>query len=251
MPVRRFNYTGRVRIEEQNVALELHETDDGNAPTFTALLNLAELNLPDDARVVITARRGRAAMRFDWGTVGNPAPPPDCRLTDVPVDPVFRVMVEGNDHQILALANSISPRRAAGRESLLWLEEVDLDQEVWKLRFDEPGRPVLLVNQKIGGMSAAIRQESGLQGTVLPEVFRSILTRALIVEAYPPDDDDSPWSNWLRFTDRFYAADFAADDDDGDGDKDNGTISEWIDGAVAAFTRERFHAASLYAEARR
>lgn len=251
MPVRRFNYTERKRIEERNVTLELHENDDGNAPTFSALLNLAELNLPDDARVVITARRGRAAMRFDWGTIGNPAPPPDCRLTDVPVDPVFRVMVEGSDRKILALANSISPRRAAGRESLLWLEEVNLEQEVWRLRFDEPGRPVLLVNQKIGGMSAAIRQDGGLQGTVLPEALRAILTRALIVEAHPPDDDDSPWSNWLRFTESFYDVDFPTNDDGADAENDNAALSQWIDGAVDAFTRARFNAAALYAATRR
>ena len=249
MPVRRFNYTGRARIEEQNVTLELHETDDGKAPTFTAELNLSELNLPGDASIVITARRGRAAMRFNWGTVGEPAPPPDCCLTDVPVGPVFRMMVEGSDRKILALANSISPRRAARRESLLWLEEVDLNQEVWQLRFDEPGRPVLLVNQKISGMSSAIRQNGDLQGTILPEVFRAILNRALIVEAYPPDDDDSPWSNWLGFTHSFYDADFPAE---GEGeDLRNHAISKWIDGAVAAFTRERFNAASIYTEARR
>lgn len=93
MPIRRFNFTGRKRIGQHNVTIELHETGDGNPPTFSATLNLAELRLPEDAKVIIAANKGWGGMRFDWGTVGSPTPPADRSLTEVPVNPYFRVTV--------------------------------------------------------------------------------------------------------------------------------------------------------------
>ena len=70
MPVRRFNYTGRQRIDHQHVSIELQEPDDG-PPTFTAELDLSKVTLPADSPVMIIAQRDRTAMRFPWGTAGN------------------------------------------------------------------------------------------------------------------------------------------------------------------------------------
>ena len=246
--IRQFNYTQRKRIEQRQASIALHETDAGNPPTFSANLDLDDLRLPDDARLVIAASDGRAAMRFEWGTAGAPTPPPDCRLTEVPVNPTFRVMALDADHKILALANSIRPMRAAGRESLLWLQEDDLGQEVWRLDFTQPGHPILLVNRSIANISAAMRQGDDLRGIVLPEALRSILTHALIVDDAVPDDPEGDWSSWLGFVDGFYPADYPAPNVDGQRDKTE--ISAWIDGAVAAFAQERFHASELYAKAR-
>ena len=246
--IRQFNYTRRKRIEQQQAAIALHETDDGNAPTFSATLELDDLRLPDDARLVIAAMDGRAAMRFDWGTAGAPTPPADCRLTEVPVNPTFRVMALDAGHKILALANSIRPKRAAGRESLLWLQEDDLGQEVWRLDFSQPGHPTLLVNRGISGIGAAVRQDDNLRGLVLPEALRSILARALIVEDAVPDDSEGDWAGWLGFVGSFYSADYPLPNADGQRDKNE--ISAWIEDAVAAFAQERFPASELYAKAR-
>ncbi len=249
MPIRRFNFTGRKRIGQHNVTIELHETGDGNPPTFSATLNLAELRLPEDAKVIIAANKGWGGMRFDWGMVGSPTPPADRSLTEVPVNPYFRVTVLDDSGKILALANSISPKRAAGRESLLWLEEVDLVQEVWRLDFGEPGEnPTLQVNKNISGISATMRQDDALRGVVLPEVLRAILTRALIVEDFDWDDDDGEGlTNWVKFTKRFHSADYP---ETGENGHDKGEVARFIDDAVKTFTKERFHASELYAKSR-
>lgn len=246
--IRQFNYTQRKRIEQQQVSIELHEMDDGNPLTFSANLDLDDLRLPGDARLVIVAMDGRAAMRFDWGTAGAPTQPADRRLTEVPVNPTFRVMALDADQKILALANSIRPKRVAGRESLLWLQEDDLAQEVWRLDFSQPGHPILLVNRSIANISAAMRQGDDLRGPVLPEALRSILTHALIVENEVPDNGEGDWSSWMGFVDGFYPADYP--DKNADGLRDKAEISAWIDGAVAAFAQERFPASDLYAKAR-
>ena len=46
----------------------------------------------------------------------------------------------------------------------------------------------------------------------------------------------------------FYPADYP--DKNADGLRDKAEISAWIEGAVAAFTQERFPACDLYAKAR-
>lgn len=250
MPVRYLNYTSRKRIRQQDVTIELQETDDGCPPTFSATLDLTELALPQDASLVITARRDRRAMRFEWGTVEQPAPASeDLRLTDVPINPTFRVMAHDASGKILAMADRIRPQRAAGSESLLWLKEEDLGQEVWRLDFGEPGdRPTLLVNSNIEGISADMRRDDALRGLVMPEVLRAILTRALIVDDAAPDDDEGEWADWLGFANNFYSAAYPTAD--ASGQRSKSEISAWIDGAVDAFTRQRFHASERYAKAR-
>lgn len=247
--IRRFNYTQRKRIEKQRVSIELHETDDDRAATFSATLNLAGLQLPDDARLVIAASKGLSGRRFDWGTVGHPQPPPDRQLTQLSANPSFRVIAQDADHKILALANNITPKRAAGRESLLWLREADLGQEVWRLDFSgDPGRPVLQVNSGISGVSAAMRQDDAMRGLVLPAALRAILTRALIVDDADPTDPEGDWSDWFGFVRKFYLADYPGAN--ADEQQDKSAVNGWIDGAVDAFTQKRFHARELYAKAR-
>ena len=255
MPVRRFNYTGRRRIELQRVSIELQEPQDGGTPTFTAELDLSEVDLPSDAPLVIIAQRDRTAMRFPWGTAGAPTPPEDRRLVDVPVNPHFRVTVLAPDGsgKLLALADQIHPTRANRRESLLWLEEKDLGQEVWRLDFpDSDGsNPTLQVNRNIPEISNLASRDDVFLAPLVPEILRSILARALLVEDIDPAEPDTQtsWGRWMGFTRRFYAADYP--EIDVDGNRDRTSVSNWIEAAVAAFTRERFPASDRFVASRR
>ena len=255
MPVRRFNYTGRRRIEHQYVSIELQEPGNGGPPTFTAELDLSQADLPPDAPVVIIAQRDRTAMRFPWGTAAALAPPADCRLVDVPVNPHFRVTALAPDDsgKLLALADRIHPTRANRRESLLWLKEDDLGQEVWRLDFGDgdSGNPTLLVNRNIPGISATARQDDTFLAPLVPEVLRSILTRALLVEEIDPADVDNQtsWGRWMGFIRGFYAGDYP--EVDGEGNRDRAAVSNWIDAAVADFTRDCFPASDKFAATRR
>ncbi len=253
MPTRRFNYTGRRPIDHQRVSIELQEPDDGSPPTFTVELNLSELDLPADAPVIITAQRTRNAMRFPWGTAAALKPAADCRLAEVPTNPNFRVTVLAPDGsgKLLALVDNIQPKRANRRESLLWLKEDDLGQEVWRLDFGDgdSGNPTLLVNRNIPGISAIARQDDAFLAPLLPAVFRSILIRALLVEEFDPSesDDQAPWGRWMGFVHEFFTdeyPEFAAEDN-------KEKVSEWIDNAVAAFARTRFPASDKFAAAKR
>ena len=245
--IRRFNYTQRRRIEQRRVNIELRETDDDTPMSFSAELDLSGMDLPPDALVVIIANRDRVAMRFDWGTVANPAPPQDYSLTEIPSNPVFRVMilVPDGSGRLLALADRVKPKRGSAQESLLWLQEEDLGKEVWRLDFGD-GNPTMLVNRNIPNISSAVREDDSFRSLVIPEALRAILTRALIVEDYDVEDDEGSWSEWIGFVRNFYDEEFPSISDD----EDTTEKMEWIEGVVGAFTEQRFHASDQYAAIR-
>lgn len=246
--IRRFNYTQRKRIEQRRISIELQETANDSPLTFSAELNLGGMGLPADALVVIIANRDRVAMRFDWGTVASSTPPQDCRLTDIPFNPAFRVMVLAPDGsgRLLALADRVRPKRGSTDNSLLWLQEEDLGKGVWRLDF--AGEiPAMLVNKNIPGISAAVREDEGFRALVIPEALRAILTRALIVEGNDFDDEEGKWSPWFGFVRNFYDEEFLATSDD---NGDDMAKAEWIEGAVDTFTTQRFHASDQYSTTR-
>lgn len=253
MAVRRLNYTGRKRIERQRIDIEIIGADDGGVPSFTAVMDLEGLGLPSDARLIVEAKRERTSRRFEWGTVGNPYPPANCSLAGMPSNPGFRVMAVASDgtSRLLALADNIPPKRegADGSESLLWLEEAEIGQEVWRMDFGESGdNPKMLVNKSIPGISAAVRQDEAFRALVIPEALRAVLAHALIVDGYDFEDDQGIWSNWMGFVREFYAEEFPGASDDADGEAAAKTA--WIEQAVEAFAEKRFHASDSYAATR-
>lgn len=242
---RRFNFTERKRIDQQKVAVDIEERQDGAAPAFTAEMDLSGLDLPPNADVVIEAYSGRAALRFPWGKVSALAPPLDRRLTDMPVNPSFRVKVVAPDGSgaLLAMANRVRPHREESHGSLVWLKGEDLGKEVWRLQFAGTGAPTLLVNENIHGIGEAVRNDRAFRALVMPEVLRAMLMRALIVEGFDLDDEDGDWSELLHFVQGFHNEEVTSSEEE----NDRVARMEWIDRAVATFTRLHFHASDLYA----
>ena len=246
--IRRFNYTKRQRIEKQNIDIKVCEAVEASASSFSATLDLKDMDLPPDAQIVIEAKRERSSRRFDWGTIASPQAPQDSSLTDMPPNPRFRVMVVAADGsgRLLALANDIAPRREGGADSLLWLEEKDLGQEVWRLDFGENDRPTMQVNKNITDISKTVLQDQAFRALVVPEALRSVLTRALIIDECDPDDDDGQWNEWLDFTRKFHDDKIPGTSDD----RDMVARAKWIDEAVEAFAQQRFHASDQYSTTR-
>ncbi len=245
---RRFNFTERKRIEQQQVVVEIEERSDGGAPSFTMEMDLGDLGLPTDAEVVVEAYSRRVGLRFAWGTVGALAPPLDRRLADMPVNPSFRVkVVEPREGRLLAMANRVRPHSQARHSSLVWLKGEDLGKEVWRLQFTGTGNPTLLVNNNIHGIGEAAREDRAFRALVMPEVLRAMLIRALVVEECDLDDDDGDWGELLRFVRGFHTEEIASDAEDGYREM----RMDWIDRAVASFTRRYFKASDMYAAALR
>ena len=180
--IRRFNHTSRKSIRgaharvtlrrlEQNVPRPRRKgADDTSNETwcFDLKLDLDRFGFPADARLRIDAWRGTASQRWDWGTVGTQAAPPerDRILTDVPKTSQFRVSVvaAGDSGRLLGVADKLRPRLPV--ESLLPLQRADLGDEVWRLDYGQGDDIVVLqVNRRPNQLRPACSYGSRVPGT--------------------------------------------------------------------------------------
>jgi len=210
--IRRFNYTGRKKISEDDVPMIL--TGAGPLKGFEARLGAmadSKYDLPRDARVFVEAYERTAYMRFDFGTTGAITPPSNeaRNLTEFEgSDGVrFRVKVVDSSHdgQLLAEADGILPvapeEADQNKLPLLPVRSEDLGHELWRIDFPEgvQGRPELLVNINAGDRTAVVRSPA-FMALAWPALLREILTRILIIDDYTDLDDEDDWRClWLQF----------------------------------------------------
>jgi hypothetical protein len=246
--IRRFNYTGRVKIVRGDAQVTVNVPGQG-APTFTVDVGFADYRLPATAQVYIEAYRHTSLMRFDWGTVA------DCRgrngseLTEFGTAEgvKFRVKVvepsgdpsNGRPAQLLAIADRLSPRRVVESveqaESLLPVDFADIE-EVWRLQFDQDDAegPILQVNRRLVSDRQALVRSEQFATLVLPQVFRQVLERAILVEDGAGTDDAEDWRmQWLAMAKRLPGVGPLPPSDDDHRDD----TEDWIDNCVGAFFR--------------
>ena len=248
--IRKVNFTNRKRIENSRTEIVISESAIADPPSFTAYFDFDDLDLPKDARIVISSYRLSFAMRFDWGTVGSPKPPADTRLTETPINPMFRLMVLAPDGsgRIFAMCDRIRPTRGETPKSLLWLDEVDnLNEEIWRLDTGD-GNPVLQVNRHVANISSDARGNGVFRALVIPQVLRNILQQALIQDDADPDGETGDWEDWMDFLNQYDvdpAPKFGAE-----GHRDPQETNEWIDRWVKAFVDDRLKAREMYIASR-
>ena len=259
--IRRFNSTGRVSIPKSHATVTLRRLEgnvradgkrgsgtpgDGDAQwCFNLKLDLDRFGFPDDARLRVEAWRGTASQRWDWGTVGAPAPLPEPEriLTDVPETSQFRVSVIQADDSglLLGLADKLRPKLPV--ESLLPLVPADLGGEVWRLDYGQGDDLVVLkVADDLPDFSATVRGDPVFRGLVMPQVLRSILERALLVERDDPNDREGRWWPWFDLA-RGIVPDQEPPSVGRDGQDDQiARADRWIEEVVATFSADRVKA---------
>lgn len=260
--IRRFNSTGRVSIPSSGVAVTLRRREENGrkapqnahgAPDtqwfFDLKLDLGGVGFPADARIRVEAWRGNASQRWDWGMVAAPAEPEesDRVLRDVPETCQFRVSVIAADESglLLGLADKLRPKLPV--ESLLPLVPADLGSEVWRLDYGEGDDiAVLKVNNGLPDFSKAVRSDLVFRALVMPQVLRSILERALLVDREDPEEPEGRWSPWFDLAGSILpgrappvVGHDAQDDQVAHADL-------WIDEVVAAFSADRVKALEGY-----
>lgn len=262
--IRRFNSTGRVSIPRSRVAVTLRrqEANGRRAPQsphdtpatqwFVDLkLDLGGFGFPPDARVRVEAWRRNASQRWDWGTVGALAEPDESGrvLRDVRETCQFRVSVIAADDSglLLGLADKLRPKLPV--ESLLPLVPADLGSEVWRLDYGEGDDLVVLkVNNGLPDFSKAVRNDLVFRALVMPQVLRSILERALLIDREDPEEPEGRWSPWFDLARRILPgrAPPAVDHDAQDDQVAHADL--WIDQVVAAFSADRVKALDGYVQ---
>jgi len=202
---RRLNSTRRTRITRDRVSIHLEEpADSASFPRATATIDLARLELPQNAAVVVEAYYRSSSMRFQCGCVSKIAIPNPMPLTEIDRGGAirFRLLVVDPDGtgRIIASAEGLRPTTkddGPDREPLLPLLERDLGEELWRIDVDPRTGPMLLVTNKVPGLAAELRTSAVLQGLILPHALRLVLQ-----ELNAPSDDDAEdyWGpGWRRF----------------------------------------------------
>lgn len=265
--IRRFNSTGRVSISSSRATVTLRRLD-GNGQRgprtgtttgtqdakwyFDLKLDLGAHRFPADAQVRVEAWRGNAFQRWEWGTVGAPVQPHESGrvLDEVPETCQFRVSViaAGDSGLLLGLADKLRPRLPV--ESLLPLAPANLGSEVWRLDYGLGDDMVVLkVNDRLPDFSEAVRKDPVFRGLVMPQVLRSILERALLVDREDPGEPEGRWSPWFDLARNILpgreppVVGFDAQDDK------VAQADQWIDDVVAAFSADKVKALDGYRQA--
>lgn len=206
---RRFNYTGRRRLTRDCIHIHLQKAKGGQAPSFSADLQLPEgFGLPPQAKVYVEAYAGTSSMRFDFGTVTLVQQPGNCLLEDIDEGAavLFRVkVVDESEHvgRLLASASGIRPEGddvGGARKALLPLEVTDLCEEIWQLDVDEDAGPTLLMNNSIPGIKERLPNDVVLTGSIYPEVVRQMARMLWNPESHFDDGAQwvMDWKQWLE-----------------------------------------------------
>jgi hypothetical protein len=236
---RRFNSTGRKRIPRSHIEIELQETLDAGAfPIASAQIDLAGLDLPQSANVEIEAYFRSSSMRFPCGTVDALSTPIAMELSDIDRGGAvrFRLLVIDADQsgRIIAAADGLRPareRNSPDRQSLLPLRETDLGDQLWKVDVDYRTGPILLINGTIPGLASKLREQSLLQGLILPHALRMILSE--LGRGQGSEEDDIWRKDWRTF---LGALDVPLEPDDPD---DPESLVDWIENAVDVFSAQK------------
>lgn len=239
--IRKFNYTERQRISKTNAVIRLMPA--GDRTTFEAELTLTQLGLPPEARVYVEAYFKGTVMRFDFGLTGEFRPPADRRLHRFPQPELafFRVKIVDESHRkglLLASCDRLMPFVAKGgqtnRQTIFRVQTVRMENEVWRLRFDDEG-PVLELNEGIECIKETARNDVAFAALVYPALVRQVLSHVLLEEKHDDPDTEDDWRGlWLRFGKEMSKERPPRHDDEE-------AVCEWIDKVITRFSsRHKF-----------
>lgn len=236
---RRINSTGRQRINRDKIEIRMLKSVPGEPLMAAVKVDLAEQELPTDAKVILDAYHRSSGMRFECGTVGEPKIPSVLLLNEIDrsVSPLFRLKVVGegeSEGRILASAERVQPKSEEGedaRRSLFPISYRDLQADTWKVQIEPGDRPRLIINTRLPGFSYKLAESPLLQGLILPAALRFVLKELSKAADTGEDDEEVPWKDeWLTYC----SEKLGAPDDPRDLTDDN-QKDDWIDDAVRRF----------------
>jgi hypothetical protein len=250
--IRRLNFTGRKSIPRWRVTVRVVPMPSGEQ-AFTVHYDLKGMRFPREARVYVESYNSDSYMRFDFGSVGEPAVPRDTRLTEITARPLakFRLKIVDETEKtglLLGVADKIIPLRPdedlEQKQSLLPVDFRDLGERVWRL--DLTDWPVLELNNRVDEIAEAARSSGSFLGLLYPEVLRRILHEAVIVhEVVDPEINDDDWTClWLRFACAMPGIDPPPS---APGPQQLELLEDWIEAVVQAFCLARHARARLEA----
>lgn len=241
--IRKFNYTGRKKLNRQRVNISV--ADERPYKSFTATLDLKGLGLSGDAKVYIEPYYKSSFMRFPFGTVANPQTPDNTILTDIPSTSIIRFRVKVVDEttklgRIIRVADKIKPKNleeSGNRMSILHIDwDKNLDQQIFRVTFPDNDYPRLEINKKIENAKELVKSNPIFRALVFPVAVRQVAERIAMTWNEFEEEDSSAWqSMWLKFIREVLHVNVEVDFDD---DTNEDEINHWVEEIVAAFCRK-------------
>lgn len=237
MTVRRFNYTGRIRLNRKHMQFYTYSYPDGKV-YFDANLDFTEYNVPFESTTVVEVYRQHTIKRFllEYSNEQILTLERDISEFATAEGIRFRVKLVSNVKPglILAQADGIEARTTdeeeAATQSLLKVRlSKDLGQEVFKLNIVT--EPELLINNEIGNWRELV-QSKDFVCLAFPAILRQIMVHIIFILEHFETDSDEWESKWLNFAQNLVNTEHP------DQDEDDETKQSWIDQVVSAFSRK-------------
>jgi hypothetical protein len=191
----RSNPTNLVELERSRINISVFEDKTGRHFTLDRM-DLGELGMADDLRLICIARAGTTTRRYELGTASSwTKEAQSLEGLDKAATLRFRVLLHTASNPVLvATAENIRPLDESQSESLLPMEPADLGERLWNLDLREDG-PVLQFNAAVFPSAAGVENFLPFVALVLPEAIRQVMQR---ISADPAllDDESDPWSVW-------------------------------------------------------
>lgn len=204
--IRKFNYTGRVKIKQTSVKVDVADIGTTDA-SFYCSVKLDEYNFPDHGKVFLEVYRGSyVRRRFDLGLINSVVTLNDEKIPEFASFPAFnfRVLVvdsKESDKRILGRSSPLYfpvESEGIGKSSLLPVIYVQNMSQIWVINF-ETGRPVLYVNSNLENAELLIAKDKLFRHSVFPAVLRVILINFFLVAQIVEEDEMEPINEWSRF----------------------------------------------------
>ena len=237
--IRKFNYTGRKKINKSNILITLSE--NGRFKKFDAEVNLDYLNLPGNASVYVEPYYHFSFMRFHCGTVEKFATPNETLITEIPFSDIiyFRIKVVDEAEkqgQLLAFADKIKPVSPddgdKNRKSLLPVEyNKPLRHQAFRLIFNDPS-PVLEISNQINNPKELLKSKEFVS-LVFPSIVREIAFNIINSFSNYIDFEDHWTRDWYQYFTKHLNADEIPEEEQGDDE-----ITEWVNSVVDKFCQK-------------
>ena len=245
MKMRKYNYTGRKRINKEDFVLSMHSVSESNNSYFEFEIEESITSKFNPAsNLVLEAYHRSTFMRFDWGKVNNLKPAKD-RYLNAFTDPEliqFRIKIISELGMIEALADQVKPesdKEKSYSQGILAVQNTDLEGSIWEIEFDEDDNvnPLLKIDTEID--KNRLNHNIQLKASILPRAFHAILTEILFFSDgafdFTTEEKDTNWrSRWWLFCEKLDRK-LSFDEVSGMTEEDK---KAWIDATVAFFSRK-------------
>ena len=188
----------RKNIKKQDLFLDILE-EDNSLFVKIEIYNLSDYKFPDNAKIFLEAYNKLDIDHIDLGEIKSFSQWRKKRLPSFEVPQrrkiQFRVkVVDTKTWHLLGLAENLKERRYA--DSLLSIQTDNKINTVFKVLWDDPDNPVLIINQNLRESLTDIKP------LLAETVFREILC-GLLLQKEGPDEDDLEDHKWIQFAKKY------------------------------------------------